>query len=303
MLIRSHQTMRNFVPFTTGETAYNNAMNSLGFRYAIWPSSSLIPLTSTTAAVFAPIVFTNSNNGAFNYAGTTLLSISVPQFSDGRSGPIAERANNLIFPDNFPEFGCVGGIRSWGSQGIGGGDGSVYIMATDTYGMLLARTATADIADASSYSFYNGLTKTWSSTMPPAGTGQTWINGSFSNADVFYSPRHKTFLMVWQDDYIDNKFLWSYLMAPEPIVPAYDGTDYVENILNYAWSPPQTLFQAPTPAAGYAYAGGVQMGYFEDDDVVNGGAKMLITWTAESGQAAGSLAGGYSLMSAIITWE
>ena len=112
MLILLLQTMRNFVPFTTGETAYNNAMNSLGFRYAIWPSSSLIPLTSTTAAVFAPIVFTNSNNGAFNYAGTTLLSISVPQFSYGRSGPIAERANNLIFPDNFPEFGCVGGIRS-----------------------------------------------------------------------------------------------------------------------------------------------------------------------------------------------
>jgi len=189
--------MRNFVPFTTGESYYNNAMNSLGFRYAIWPSSSLIPLTSTTAAVYAPIVFTNSNNGAFNYAGATLIGISVPQFQDNRSGPIAERLNNKIFPDSALEWGCIGGVRSWGSQGVGGDDGWVYIMATDTYGMLLARTEVGNIPDADSYEYYLGQSGTWTSDMPAPGGFQTWINGSFSNADVFYSPKHQTFIMVW----------------------------------------------------------------------------------------------------------
>lgn len=295
--------MRNFIPFTLGEWAYNDAMNSLGYRYAIWPSSSLIPLTSTTAAVYAPIVFTNSNNGAFTYAGATLLSISVPSFGGGRSGPIADRINTKIFPDNAIEWGCVGGIRSWGASGVGGDDGWVYLMATDKYGMMLARTEVGNIADASSYEYYLGLSKTWTSDMPAGGSYNTFVNGSFSNADIFYSPRHQTFIMIWEDDYIDNKFLWSYLEADQPLVPAYDGTDFVENILNYSWAPTQTLFQAPAPPTGYAYSGGIQMGYFEENDITNGGTQMLITWTAPSGQDAASMAGGYSLMSATITWE
>jgi len=192
-------TMRNFVPFTTGESYYNNLMIQSGFRYAIWPSSSLIPLTSTTAAVFAPIVFTNSNNGIhFSYAGATLIGITVPQYQDNRSGPIGERLNNKIFPESALEWGCIGGIRSWGSQGVGGDDGWVYIMATDTYGMLLSRTEVGNIADASSYEYYLGQSGTWTSNMPAPGGFQTWVNGSFSNADVFYSPKHQTFIMVWQ---------------------------------------------------------------------------------------------------------
>ena len=191
-------TMRNFVPFTTGESYYNNVMNSLGFRYGIWPSSSIIHLTSNTAAVFAPIVFTNSNTRAFNYAGATLIGITVPQYQDNRSGPIAERLNNKIFPDDALEWGCLGGIRSWGSQGVGGDDGWVYIMATDAHGMFLARTEVGNIADPTSYEFYLGRSGTWTSSMPGLGSYDTFVNGSFSNADIFYSPRHQTFIMVWQ---------------------------------------------------------------------------------------------------------
>jgi len=45
------------------------------------------------------------------------------------------------------------------------------------------------------------------------------------------------------------------------------------------------------------------MGYFENNDLVNGGSKSLITWTAETGKRSSSVYGGYTLMSAIVTWE
>jgi len=70
-------------------------------------------------------------------------------------------------------------------------------MGTDTYGLMLARTEVGNIADATSYEYYLGQSGTWTSDMPAPGGHQTWVNGSFSNADVFYSPRHQTFIMVW----------------------------------------------------------------------------------------------------------
>lgn len=45
------------------------------------------------------------------------------------------------------------------------------------------------------------------------------------------------------------------------------------------------------------------MGYFEDNDLINGGSQLLITWTAETGKDAASIYGGYTLMSAIVSWE
>lgn len=53
--------MRNFIPFTTGESAYNAANAGNGQRYAIWPESSIIPLSGTTALYFAPIIYCNVN--------------------------------------------------------------------------------------------------------------------------------------------------------------------------------------------------------------------------------------------------
>lgn len=262
-------------------------------------------MNATSAAVFAPIVFANNNNAQFQYAGATLISITVPEYSSGRSGPIADRLNTKIFPENAPEFGCLGGIRSWGSQGIGGNDGWVYLLTTDKYGILLSRTEIGSIADGSSYQYYYASTQSWSSNMPAAGTDNTFVNGSFSNADIFYSPKHQTFIMVWEDNYIDNKFLWSYLQAPEPLVPVYDGTDFVENIIKYSWSPAQTLYQAAAPPCSgcYIYSAGVQMGYFENEDITNGGSQMLITYTAPTGKDDGSMAGQYSLMSAVVSWD
>ena len=144
--------MRGFSPLTQGEEAYIQVMQGQGGRYAVWPESALIPLDATTAIIYAPIVYDNVNTATkaavFTYTGATLLTIT----AGGKGGPVAVRANKKIFMEDEVEWGCAGGIRSWGASGIGGDDGSVYLFGNVNGGILLARTSPADIADRSSVS-------------------------------------------------------------------------------------------------------------------------------------------------------
>ena len=142
--------MRGFAPLTTAEMAYNEAVQGNGQRYAIWPESSLIPLDSTTAVIFAPIVYDNVNMATkaavFTYTGSTLLTIT----AGGKGGPIAQRTVNKIFDQDEVEWGCSGGIRSWGASGVGGDDGNVYLFGNVAGGLLLARTAAASVGNRDS---------------------------------------------------------------------------------------------------------------------------------------------------------
>ena len=144
--------MRSFSPLTQGEEAYNQVMQGQGGRYAVWPESALIPLDATTAIIYAPIVYDNVNTATkaavFTYTGATLLTIT----AGGKGGPVAVRANKKIFMEDEVEWGCAGGIRSWGASGVGGDDGSVYLFGNVNGGILLARTSPGDVADRSSVS-------------------------------------------------------------------------------------------------------------------------------------------------------
>ena len=142
--------MRGFAPLTTAETAYNEAVQGNGQRYAVWPESSIIPLDATTAVIFAPIVYDSVNMATkaavFTYTGSTLLTIT----AGGKGGPIAQRTVNKIFDQDEVEWGCSGGIRSWGASGVGGDDGNVYLFGNVAGGLLLARTAAASVGDRDS---------------------------------------------------------------------------------------------------------------------------------------------------------
>ena len=144
--------MRGFVPFTEGEQAYNLKMQGAGQRYAIWPESSIIPLDATSGIMFAPIVYDNVNEdtkaAVFTYTGATLVTIT----AGGKAGPVATRTVKKIFDEDEVEWGCAGGIRSWGASGIGGDDGKVYIFGNIQGGILLGRTNPADVADRTSVS-------------------------------------------------------------------------------------------------------------------------------------------------------
>ena len=142
--------MRSFAPLTSGEVAYNEALQGNGQRYAIWPESSIIPLDATTGIIYAPIVYDNVNMATkaavFTYTGSTLLTISV----GGKGGPVAERTVNKMFHQDEVEWGCVGGLRSWGASGIGGDDGKVYLFGNVAGGLLVARTSPAMVGDRDS---------------------------------------------------------------------------------------------------------------------------------------------------------
>ena len=144
--------LRGFAPLTEGEQAYNQAVQGDGQRYAVWPESPIISLNAKTGILYAPIIYddVNRDTGAtkFTYTGSTLLTIT----ADNKAGPIAERTVLKIFDQDEVEWGCSGGIRSWGSSGIGGDDGLVYLFGNIKGGILLARTSAADIADKSSVS-------------------------------------------------------------------------------------------------------------------------------------------------------
>ena len=145
--------MRGFAPLTQGEQSYNLAMQGKGQRYAIWPESSFIPLANDTALMYAPIVYTNVNHetkkAIFTYTGSTLLSIT----AGGMGGPIAQRPVDRIFDQNEIEWGCSGGIRSWGPSGIGGSDGKVYVFGNLPDGMLLSRTSVDEVANRDSVGY------------------------------------------------------------------------------------------------------------------------------------------------------
>jgi len=144
--------MRGFSPLTQGEQSYNLAMQGNGQRYAIWPESSIIPLNSESALLYAPIVYDDvdmtTKAATFTYTGATLLTIS----ASNQAGPVATRTVDRLFEEDEVEWGCIGGIRSWGPSGIGGNDGSVYIFGNVRGGVLLAKTTPDSVADRNSVS-------------------------------------------------------------------------------------------------------------------------------------------------------
>ena len=147
--------MRGFSPLTAGEQGYNLAMQGNGQRYAIWPEASLIPLDSQNSLLYAPIVYDNvdetTGTATFTYTGATLLTVT----AGNTAGPSAERTVDRLFEETEVEWGCVGGIRSWGPSGIGGSDGTVYIFGNVAGGLLLAKTTPDSVADRNSVRLFS----------------------------------------------------------------------------------------------------------------------------------------------------
>ena len=313
--------MRGLAPLTVGELEYNLAMQGNGQRYAVWPESSIIPLDATTALVYAPVIYDEVNmdtkEAKFTYTGAALLEIT----AGGNSGPIAKRVKDILFERDEVEWGCAGGIRSWGPSGIGGDDGSVYVFGAVSDGVLLARTVPNSttnrdsvgvhtvccfFANSLKYEYWNG--KTWTTSVLESSSKAFFIDGPFMDIDVFYSPRHLTFIAVYLTIYADSTFYYRYLKAPEAILPPYHAggdpsDDYVESLLKYDWSDEEVLYKASPGLSGkYIYSGGVHAGYFGSSDVINGGPKMLLSWTAPTGKDPSTLISEYQIITAEVDW-
>lgn len=295
--------LRGFAPMTTGEEAFNIAVSGQGYRYAVWPESSLIPLNQTHGLLYASLVYDKVNmttqQANFTSLGNTLLVVSV----DEKYGPGAQRVVNQLFHENEVSWGTLGGFRSWGSSGEGGMDGMVYVFGQVENGVLLARTAPSGIADRSSYTYWDG--SEWSSGMLPNTSTSYFLDTAVMDLDVFFSPYHGTFIAVYLTPDADNTFYFRYLDPYTRITPTPNGGigDYAENLVTANWSDPQVLYAAKAPCQQFIYAGAVHAGYFGADDVTNGGHKLLLSWTEHTCQDATSAASGYAHMTVVVTLD
>ena len=144
--------MRGYSPMTNGEHSFNIALSGEGYRYAVWPGSSIIPLNKTHALQYASLIYDEVNmsnqEAKFTTIGNTLLAVSM----DEKYGPVAERTVKRLFHQGEVMWGSIGGIRSWGSKGIGGIDGRVYSFGATEQGVLVARVDPEKIADRHSVS-------------------------------------------------------------------------------------------------------------------------------------------------------
>lgn len=128
------------------------------------------------------------------------------------------------------------------------------------------------------------------------------------DVDIFYSPRHLTFIAVYLTIYADSTFYYRYLESDRPVLPPYapggnTADDFVANILRFKWSDEKVLYKASPGLSGkYIYAGGVHKGYYGSDDITNGGSRMLLSWTAPTGLDPSSISSEYQLVTAGIDW-
>lgn len=279
--------MRGWAPMTQGEEAFNTAISGQGYRYAVWPNSSPISLNASHAIIYASLVYLevdmqDQSSPRYTSLGNTLLLIHI----DPVYGPHAARLQNQFFTQDDINWGSLGGVRSWSASGTSDLNGSVYLFGQGDAGILVSKVVAVDFKDKSKYQYWTG--SSWSLDMVPksASANTVMINQQVMNMDLFYSPIHRTFIMIYLTPDADNTFYYRYLVSTSNstwnIVPPYEAggsSDYVEEILHNKWSDQKILFTVDKPARGYVYAGGMHAGYFDHDDITHGGSKMLVTWT------------------------
>ncbi|KAF1983748.1 hypothetical protein K402DRAFT_423353 [Aulographum hederae CBS 113979] len=296
---------RGFIPSTTGEQVFNLNMQGYGYRIATWPSSSLIPWNQSHALLYIPIIYDDGNTTGvppvFTNLGITLAAVSIPT----EAGPRADRLSPMLFYPGEVEWGGLGGVRSYGAEGPGGNDGKIYVYGGGRQGLLLGRVDANEILDREAYEYWNEG-GTWSSGAQSPTSAAVFLGGNYSSVDIFYSPRHLTYILVYLPNYADNAFYYRYLLADHAIIPSYAGgtdDDIAENLVRYSWSNETLLYQAePGLSGAFISSGGIHQGYFGDDDITNGGTSLLLQWSVPTGLDPAGPTGEYQLITARVEW-
>ncbi|RMZ84152.1 hypothetical protein DV738_g550, partial [Chaetothyriales sp. CBS 135597] len=295
--------MRGFAPMTVGEESFNTAMSGSGYRYAIWPESSPIAINLTHSVVYASIVYVNVNMDTQEYqlspVGNTVLVIA----NDPIWGPHASRPVIQLFQQGEIAYGSLGGFRAWGVDGPGNEDGEIYLFGRAPNGVLVAKTIPSAYTLRDSYTYWDG--SQWVDAIPDTSNQEALIlDEAVMDFDLIYAPYYQTLIMIYITNMADNTFYYR-VCQPGQIIPPYQEhgrSDWGEFMLSCNWTAREVLYETPTPQREFSYAGGVHAGYYGDDDITNGGHKMLISWTSKTGESAASPDAGYAHNTASVNW-
>lgn len=211
-----------------------------GGRYCIWPSNSLIPYTmnGTKVAIGVQPLLTNLVGGAQIPMYNTLVQVAMTA-----SGPVTTRLVQALFYATEIEFGQFGLLN--------GPDGYTYLFAQDTTGIKAARVQSlpsTSVMNRTLYQYYNN--GNWSTQMPtpldPKSNVFSFSVNYFgtivgpSSGEIFWSPYHNTYAIVFMDGFVDGVFQIAYSTTGQLTGP---------------WTTPIVLYQPPWPGGTYNYAG------------------------------------------------
>jgi len=131
----------------------------------------------------------------------------------------------------------------------------------------------------------------------------TFLNGTFSSGNLFFSEFYQTFLIVYFNRLVDNSFYIRYLDRQHPLYILKEGriqydagwpinktltADDVEAIGHYTWSSQYKLYETEQGKGGFSYAGSVSVDYFsglgEQKKGRDNTSWVLLTWTEQTGE-------------------
>lgn len=170
----------------------------------------------------------NLQGGVIEDVYTTLVQVETTP-----SGPIATRLVQALFYVGEPQFGKFDMLK--------GPDGFTYLFASDQTGVKVARVTTSPalaITDRRQYQYYNG--RSWTSTMPALNDASANIFNfqvmpfagvivSIYSGEIFFSPYHNTYLIVFMDGFVDGTFRVAYSTNGQITGPWSSVTDLYQS--------------------------------------------------------------------------
>ncbi|KAK9323057.1 hypothetical protein V1517DRAFT_111234 [Lipomyces orientalis] len=199
------------IPFTE-EEAENS--KSIFTRYGIWTYTDCVVLSDTTAVHFWDVVQFTAGADTID-RGTTMAMYTL------------DPDNNELTVTREEQFYYTPGQYAYGSFANVVVNGIAYLYALDgiyseRQDVHLACAPVSQLTDNSSWRYYDAASGTWSSTQPSPSernASAAVISNSmpFSSGNIYYSEYHNQYLLVFFNNWIDNKF--RVLSAPSPVGP------------------------------------------------------------------------------------
>jgi hypothetical protein len=220
-----------FMPFTTDETAFNNAHGNksgcstatdplCGESYAIWPGAVIPVPNSTTGEAYHFYLLIQRGGAISNWSviGVGIAHeqngvITRPVITAGAANPTLMWQGATLTPTSYGNGGMVQG-------------NTLYMTGCDQMNMFgyhmcnMGRVPIADILNPSAWTYYNSTTQQW--VTDPTQATMLFYGGSAGNT-LFFNPALNEYMTIYSQTYSNDLV---FRVAPAPWGPWSDEQDF-----------------------------------------------------------------------------
>jgi len=202
--------MRQAIPFTPTETAFNNQY-SFNPRVVLWPKSGVVEVSPGQGILYVPKGYWGKTiTGSEPNQGVVVCKVVIG--SDGYP-EVTRLGDEPLFPLNTaPQYGGVAAVKD---------DKYIYLYSSDriaTYSAVtfVARVPIGSSTEKSAFQYFWASNKSWESVFPaPTDTKEAIISTTFGlDGNVYYSGYLKKWVLIYQHD-ADDKVYMRTAFAPE----------------------------------------------------------------------------------------